>query len=166
MICQRAFMTQSALNSHMLMHQGGMGAVPGGMQMSQQAYMALPMVESVMNRCLPCLKSFPSGLRYKIHIKDEHGGKEPIENYDPEKCVQPDDFICLICIKKFKNRNGLKLHIQNFHLAGSSLKHLSDEKEVPDKEEEDKAAEEKVAAGGEKAPVAKEGKSEAAEGKP
>ena len=107
------------------------------------------------------MKSFPSSLRYKIHVKDEHKGVEPMENYDPEKCVQPDDFICLICIKKFKNRNGLKLHIQNFHLAGSSLKHLSDEKEVPDKEEEDKAAEEKVAAAGEKA----EGKSEAAEGK-
>merc|ERR1712181_207884 len=96
-------------------------------------------------------------LRYKIHVKDEHKGVEPMENYDPEKCVQPDDFICLICIKKFKNRNGLKLHIQNFHLAGSSLKHLSDEK--PEKEEEDKAAEEKVAA------VAAEGKSEAAEAK-
>ena len=135
MICQRAFMTQSALNSHMLMHQGGQGAVPGGLQMSQQAYMSLPMVESVMNRCLPCLKSFPSGLRYKIHIKDEHGGKEPIENYDPERCVQPDDFICLICIKKFKNRNGLKTHIQNHHLGGASLD-ASENKSEPEKKEE------------------------------
>jgi len=135
MICQRAFMTQSALNSHMLMHQGGQGAVPGGLQMSQQAYMSLPMVESVMNRCLPCLKSFPSGLRYKVHIKDEHGGKEPIENYDPERCVQPDDFICLICIKKFKNRNGLKTHIQNHHLGGASLD-ASENKSEPEKKEE------------------------------
>merc|ERR1719239_718695 len=157
LVCHRAFMTQSALMSHMLVHQAGMGGVPGGMQMSQQAYLALPSVESTMNRCLPCLKSFPSSLRYKIHVKDEHKGVEPMENYDPEKCVQPDDFICLICIKKFKNRNGLKLHIQNFHLAGSSLKHLSDEK--PEKEEEDKAAEEKVAA------VAAEGKSEASDEK-
>merc|ERR1719234_1957559 len=157
LVCHRSFVTQSALMSHMLVHQAGMGGVPGGMQMSQQAYLALPSVESTMNRCLPCLKSFPSSLRYKIHVKDEHKGVEPMENYDPEKCVQPDDFICLICIKKFKNRNGLKLHIQNFHLAGSSLKHLSDEK--PDREEEDKAAEEKVAA------VAAEGKTEASEGK-
>ena len=67
-----------------------------------------------------------------------------MENYDPEKCVQPDDFICLICIKKFKNRNGLKLHISNYHLAGTSLKHLTDEKEVPGKDEDDKPASEKV----------------------
>merc|ERR1719266_1409540 len=162
LVCHRAFMTQSALMSHMLVHQAGMGGLPAGMQMSQQAYLALPSVESTMNRCLPCLKSFPSSLRYKIHVKDEHKGVEPMENYDPEKCVQPDDFICLICIKKFKNRNGLKLHIQNFHLAGSSLKHLSDEK--PEKEEEDKAAEEKVAAGSEKTEAA-EGNLEAGEGK-
>merc|ERR1719266_2203389 len=164
LVCHRAFMTQSALMSHMLVHQAGMGGVPGGMQMSQQAYLALPSVESTMNRCLPCLKSFPSSLRYKIHVKDEHKGVEPMENYDPEKCVQPDDFICLICIKKFKNRNGLKLHIQNFHLAGSSLKHLSDEKEMPDKEEEGKAADAKAAEGGEKSESA-EGKSESSEGK-
>ena len=44
-------MTQSALMSHMLVHQAGMGGVPGGMQMSQQAYLALPSVESTMNRC-------------------------------------------------------------------------------------------------------------------
>ena len=110
------------------------------------------------------MKSFPSSLRYKIHVKDEHKGVEPMENYDPEKCVQPDDFICLICIKKFKNRNGLKLHIQNFHLAGSSLKHLSDEKEMPDKEEEGKAGDAKAAEGGEKSESA-EGKSESSEGK-
>merc|ERR1719266_1166122 len=131
LVCHRAFMTQSALMSHMLVHQAGMGGVPGGMQMSQQAYLALPSVESTMNRCLPCLKSFPSSLRYKIHVKDEHKGVEPIENYDPEKCVQPDDFICLICIKKFKNRNGLKTHIQNHHLGGVSL-----DASEPEKKEE------------------------------
>merc|ERR1719266_2983907 len=131
LVCHRAFMTQSALMSHMLVHQAGMGGLPAGMQMSQQAYLALPSVESTMNRCLPCLKSFPSSLRYKIHVKDEHKGVEPIENYDPEKCVQPDDFICLICIKKFKNRNGLKTHIQNHHLGGVSL-----DASEPEKKEE------------------------------
>ena len=50
LVCHRAFMTQSALMSHMLVHQAGMGGVPGGMQMSQQAYLALPSVESTMNR--------------------------------------------------------------------------------------------------------------------
>ena len=50
LVCHRSFMTQSALMSHMLVHQAGMGGVPGGMQMSQQAYLALPSVESTMNR--------------------------------------------------------------------------------------------------------------------
>ena len=44
-----------------------------------------------------------------------------MENYDPEKCVKPDDFICLICIKKFKNRQGLRHHISSFHLNGKEL---------------------------------------------
>jgi len=123
-VCKRGFMTQGSLKNHMLVHQPQEkkdkpqhGQV-AGIQITQEIYNELPNVKSVMNRCLPCLKSFPSGLRYKIHIKQDHGGKEPQENYDPEKCVQPDDFICLICIKKFKNRNGLKGHIQTFHLGG------------------------------------------------
>ena len=61
LVCHRAFMTQSALKSHMLVHQAGAwqghAGLPAGMQMSQQAYLALPSVESTMNRCFSNIAS-------------------------------------------------------------------------------------------------------------
>ena len=72
LVCHRAFMTQSALKSHMLVHQAGAwqghGGLPAGMQMSQQAYLALPSVESTMNRCFSYIASATFILRAKINF--------------------------------------------------------------------------------------------------
>ena len=114
-LCARAFMTQAALRSHMAMHMSMQDLAK-----QQTQTQNLPEVQGTMNRCLPCLKSFPSTLRYRVHVKEQHSGQEPVENYDPERCVKPDDYICLICIKKFKNRQGLKTHISSNHLGGAN----------------------------------------------
>ena len=60
-----------------------------------------------------------------------------MENYDPEKCVKPDDFICLICIKKFKNRQGLRHHISSFHLNGKELLDTPQKSKEEEKKEVD-----------------------------
>jgi len=98
--------------------------------LTQSDYLELPNVESTLNRCLPCNKTFPNSLRYRIHIKDVHDKKEPTENYDAENCAQPEDFICIICVKKFVSRKSLKNHIYKTHLG------INPEDEKSDKSQE------------------------------
>ena len=71
-------------------------------------------------------KTFPSNLRYRIHIKNVHDNKEPPENYDAESMLNAEDFICLLCVRKFVSRAALKGHIHKVHL-GSDAKEISPE---------------------------------------
>jgi len=104
-------------------------------------YLDLPSVESTHNRCLPCNKSFPNSLRYRIHIKDSHDKKEPTENFDAENCAQPEDFICLICVKKLSSRKSLRIHIYKTHLGSTpedeKLDGSNENKEEKTKEDEE-----------------------------
>jgi len=110
--CKKCFKDQAFLRKHMQeIHK----LEP--LSLTKEDYMELPSVESTLNRCLPCNKTFPNSLRYRIHIKDSHDKTEPVENYDAENCAQPEDFICLICVKKFVARNSLRNHINNVHLG-------------------------------------------------
>eukprot|EP00092_Neocalanus_flemingeri_P031244 GFUD01033937.1.p1 GENE.GFUD01033937.1~~GFUD01033937.1.p1 ORF type:complete len:2371 (-),score=719.51 GFUD01033937.1:118-7230(-) len=113
--CKKCFKDQKYLRKHM---QDVHKLEP--LSLTKEDYLELPSVESTHNRCLPCNKTFPNSLRYRIHIKDSHEKTEPVENYDAENCAQPEDFICLICIKKFVARNSLRKHIYKTHLGLTS----------------------------------------------
>ena len=110
--CKKCFKDQKFLRKHM---QDVHKLEP--LSLTQSDYLELPNVESTLNRCLPCNKTFPNSLRYRIHIKDVHDKKEPAENYDAENCAQPEDFICIICVKKFVSRKSLRNHIYKTHLG-------------------------------------------------
>merc|ERR1711892_308964 len=78
--CKKCFKDQKYLRKHM---QDVHKLEP--LSLSKEDYLELPSVESTLNRCLPCNKTFPNSLRYRIHIKDSHDKTEPVENYDAEK---------------------------------------------------------------------------------
>ena len=47
----------------------------------------------------------------RIHIKENHEGVEPKENFSPEFFASAEDFVCLICVKKYDGRHNLKSHL-------------------------------------------------------
>jgi len=129
--CRKCFLDQKMLRKHM---QEVHKLEP--LSLTKDDYMELPSVESTFNRCLPCNKTFPSNLRYRIHIKNMHDKKEPPENYDAEFMLKAEDFICLLCVRKFVSRAALKGHIHKFHL-GSDAKEISPEKPAESKADDD-----------------------------
>ena len=139
--CKKCFKDQKYLRKHM---QDVHKLEP--LSLTKADYLELPSVESTHNRCLPCNKSFPNSLRYKIHIKDSHDKKEPTENFDAENCAQPEDFICLICVKKFATRKSLRIHIYKTHLGSTPederVDGSNENKEEKDKNVENKEVEE------------------------
>ena len=65
----------------------------------------------------------------RIHIKEDHEGVEPNENFSQEHFANSDDFTftyCMICDKKYKEKHSLKAHLVNFHLG---LHKVADDKD-------------------------------------
>ena len=63
----------------------------------------------------------------RIHIKENHEGVEPKENFSPEFFASAEDFVCLICVKKYDGRHNLKSHLVKTHLG---LESFEDGKDV------------------------------------
>ena len=63
---------------------------------------------------------------FRIHIKENHEGIEPKENFSPELFANVEDHVCLICVKKYKGRAALKGHLLRVHLGLESVEEGKD----------------------------------------